>query len=194
MVEPAQTGQRRELTEADVPAEYHEQLGRMTAEKTIPQLRAFVEAGGTIVAIGSSAANLAAHFKLPVQDHLVEDGKPLPRSKYFIPGSVLTAKVDTKHPAAAGMSERTDFFFDNSPVFRITGPGVRAIASFDTDTPLHSGWAWGQKVLEQGSHRRRSDRRARTRVLLYGPEILQRAQPHGTFKLLFNVLIPAAVP
>ncbi len=24
------------------------------------------------------------------------------------------------------------------------------------------------------------------RVLLFGPEILQRAQPHGTFKLLFN--------
>ena len=193
MVEPAQTGQRRELTEADVPAEYHEQLGRMTAEKTIPQLRAFVEAGGTIVAIGSSAANLAAHFKLPVQDHLVEDGKPLPRSKYFIPGSVLTAKVDTKHPAAAGMSERTDFFFDNSPVFRITGPGVRAIASFDTDTPLHSGWAWGQKYLNKGVIAAEATV-GRGRVLLYGPEILQRAQPHGTFKLLFNVLFPAAVP
>ena len=26
------------------------------------------------------------------------------------------------------------------------------------------------------------------RVLLIGPEILQRAQPHGTFKLLFNAL------
>jgi len=26
------------------------------------------------------------------------------------------------------------------------------------------------------------------RVVLYGPEILQRAQPHGTFKLLFNTL------
>jgi len=24
------------------------------------------------------------------------------------------------------------------------------------------------------------------RVLLFGPEILQRAQPHGTFKFLFN--------
>jgi hypothetical protein len=27
------------------------------------------------------------------------------------------------------------------------------------------------------------------RVLLFGPEILKRAQPHGTFKLLFNGLL-----
>ena len=188
-----QSGQRRELTEADVPAEYHEHLGRITVEKTIPQLRAFAEAGGTIVAIGSSAANIAAHFKLPVDNHLVEDGKPLPRSKYFVPGSVLTARVDTKHPAAAGMNERTDFFFDNSPVFRITGQGVRPIASFDTDAPLHSGWAWGQKYLNKGVIAAEATV-GRGRVLLYGPEILHRAQPHGTFKLLFNVLFPAALP
>jgi hypothetical protein len=34
----------------------------------------------------------------------------------------------------------------------------------------------------------------RGRVLLFGPEILHRAQPHGTFKLLFNVLVPATIP
>ena len=28
--------------------------------------------------------------------------------------------------------------------------------------------------------------------MLYGPEILQRAQPHGTFKLLFNALYASA--
>jgi hypothetical protein len=90
------------------------------------------------------------------------------------------------------MNERTDFFFDNSPVFRITGQGVRSIAAFDTDTPLRSGWAWGQKHLKGGVIAAEATV-GKGRVLLFGPEILHRAQPHGTFKLLFNVLYPASV-
>lgn len=177
----------------DVPAEFRSQIGSMTADKTIPQLRVFAEAGGTIVAIGSSAQNLAAQLNLPVENHLVENGQPLPRSKYFVPGSVLTAKVDTRHPLAAGMRERTDFFFDNSPVFRLKPgaleTGVRTIAMFDTPTPLHSGWAWGQQDPNGGVLALEAPV-GKGRVVLFGPEILQRAQPHGTFKLLFNALYP----
>ena len=176
-----------ELTEGDVPLEYRTHLGRITSERTIPQLRQFVEAGGTIVAIGSSAENLAAHLRLPVESHLVEDGKPIPRAKYFVPGSVLSARVDTTHPLAAGMPERADMFFDNSPVFRLRGDSARPIATFDTDTPLRSGWAWGQKYLNGGVAAAEVFV-GKGRVILYGPEILHRAQPHGTFKLLFNAL------
>jgi hypothetical protein len=178
----------------EVPAEFRSHLGRVTPETTIPQLRAFVEAGGSIIAIGSSAENIVRHFKLPLEDHLVEDGKPLARAKYFVPGSVLTASVDTKHPAAAGMKERTDFFFDNSPVFRLTNPAdsnVRVIARFDNDRPLKSGWAWGQAALK-GGIAAAEVRVGKGTVYLYGPEILHRAQPHGTFKLLFNALLLAA--
>jgi hypothetical protein len=179
---------------SQIPAEYRAHLGRMTAETTIPQLRRFVEGGGTIVAIGSSAANLAAHLELPVTDHLVESGKPLPRSSYFVPGSVLTARVDTTHPVAAGMPERANFFFDNSPVFSIRGgsdPAVRPIATFDTETPLKSGWACGQNYLKGGIAAAEVTV-GKGRVYLYGPEILHRAQPHGTFKLLFNALLESS--
>ncbi|MEO7362033.1 MAG: M14 metallopeptidase family protein, partial [Gemmatimonadaceae bacterium] len=47
---------------ANIPAEYKGQFGRMSADKTIPKLREFVTNGGTIVAIGSSATNIAAHL------------------------------------------------------------------------------------------------------------------------------------
>jgi hypothetical protein len=172
-----------------IPAEFRSQLGRVTADKTIPQIRAFVEAGGTVVALSDSAMNLAQHLKLPIEDHLFENGAAIPRAKFFVPGSVLSAKVDVNHPLAAGMSERTDFFFDNSPVFKL-GPGaeaagVRAFAWFDSPSPLRSGWAWGQKYLDGGVLAIEA-KVGQGRVILYGAEILQRAQPHGTFKLLFN--------
>jgi hypothetical protein len=174
-----------------IPLEYRSQLGRVTADRTMPQIRAFVENGGTVVAISDAAMNLAQHLKLPIENHLVESGEVLPPARYFVPGSVLTAKVDTTHPLAAGMKERTDFFFDNSPVFKLSAgaeaAGVRAFARFDSPAPLRSGWAWGQKYLDGGIVAIEA-RLGKGRVVLYGPEILQRAQPHGTFKLLFNAL------
>jgi hypothetical protein len=65
--------------------------------------------------------------------------------------------------------------------------GVRAFAWFDSPTPLHSGWAWGQQYL-QGGVLAIDATVGKGHVVLYGPEILQRAQPHGTFKLLFNAI------
>ena len=38
----------------NIPEEYRERTGRITADKTIPRLRKFVEGGGSLVAIGSS--------------------------------------------------------------------------------------------------------------------------------------------
>jgi hypothetical protein len=191
---PADTSAPAAADPADVPAEFQSHLGRITVERTIAPLRAFVEAGGTIVAIGSSAANLARHFKLPVDNHLAENGAPLPRTKYFVPGSVLSTQVDTSHPFAAGMRERTDVFFDNSPVFRVQAdPTIRVIATFADARPLRSGWAWGQQYLS-GGVAALEVRVGKGRVVLYGPEILQRAQPHGTFKLLFNALYASTRP
>jgi hypothetical protein len=86
---------------------------------------------------------------------------------------------------------QTNFFFDNSPVWKL-GAGARAagitpLAWFDSPTPLRSGWAWGQEYLRDGVIAVEA-KVGKGRVLLYGPEILQRAQPHPTFKLLFNAV------
>jgi hypothetical protein len=66
-----------------------------------------------------------------------------------------------------------------------TSSGVKAIAWFDSKTPLRSGWAWGQQYLDGGVAAIEAPL-GKGRVLLFGPEILKRAQPHGTFKFLFN--------
>jgi hypothetical protein len=188
-------------TPQNIPEEFKGMIGNVTADKTIPQLKAFLEGGGTVLTIGSSSA-LARHLGLPVFDHLVERQggveRRLGNEKYYVPGSVLQMAVDTTSPLAYGLSDHVDVFFDNSPVFRL-GPdaalkGVRPVAWFDTATPLRSGWAWGQGYL-QGGVAVAEAAVGKGRLFLFGPEITFRAQPHGTFKFLFNGLYyGSAVP
>ena len=62
---------------------------------------------------------------------------------------------------------------------------MRAIATFDSADAAAQRLGVGPAYLEGGVIA--IERRVgKGRVLLFGPEILQRAQPHGTFKLLFN--------
>jgi hypothetical protein len=175
----------------NIPAEYRSQVGRVTAETTYPRLKEFLENGGTVVAIGQAGLNFAEWLKLPIGSHLVDaNGAPLPNTKFYVPGSLLTAKVDTTNPMALGMKAYTDFFFERSPVFKVLPGGegsVEKIAWFDTKTPLHSGWALGQENLENGVIALRAQV-GNGYLVMYGPEILQRAQPHATFKLLFNAI------
>jgi hypothetical protein len=180
------------LDTATVPPEWRARMGRVTVAKTVPQLRRFLEEGGTILTIGSST-NLAKHLGLPITNALVEqrDGReqPLPREKYYVPGSVLQVRVDSTLPIADGMPSRVDVLFDDSPAFRLGGDaaarGVRRIAWFDTDAPLRSGWAWGQHHLKDATAMAQAQV-GRGTLYLFGPEITFRAQPHGTFKLLLN--------
>jgi hypothetical protein len=180
------------LDPSTLPAEYRDQYGSMTVEQTLPQIRAFVENGGTVVAIGSSATNLSAFLELPIESHLTENGEELPRTRFFVPGSVLRTRVDTSDPLGFGMTEDTDLFFDESPVFKLApgaeAAGVKKVAWYDSIAPLRSGWAWGQEVLDQGAAAVSAEV-GEGHVLLFGPEILQRAQPHGAFKLLFNGIV-----
>ena len=71
--------------------------------------------------------------------------------------------------------------------------GVKTVAWFDSKTPLRSGWAWGQQYLENGAAAIEAPLGC-GKVLLFGPEILQRAQPHGTFKFLFNGIYESVGP
>ena len=52
------------LTAASLPAEFRNQAGNISADKTIPALKSFVENGGIIITIGSSTS-IAAHLDLP---------------------------------------------------------------------------------------------------------------------------------
>ncbi len=54
-----------------MPAQYRSWLGQITSGKSIPQLKKFVDEGGTIITMGTSGT-LAMHFGLPVTNQMVE--------------------------------------------------------------------------------------------------------------------------
>jgi len=176
-----------------IPAEYRDRLGQVTVARTVPQLRKFLDDGGTILTVGTSTS-LGYHLGVPIRDALVERAqgfaeRPLPPEKFYVPGSLLEARVDPTHPLAYGIDDRVMVFFDHSPAFRLQPQaalqGVKAVAWFDNATPLRSGWAWGQQYLDQAVEIIDAPV-GKGHVVLFGPEITWRAQPHGTFKFLFN--------
>jgi len=179
----------------DVPAEFQPWVGKVSVAKSVPMLKKFMEAGGNVVTIGTSTT-LAYHLGLPVKNQLVEPGKdgkdkPLPGTKYYIPGSLLTVSLDTKQPSNWGMAEQNDVLFDRSPVFKLEAgaaeKGIKPLAWFSTATPLHSGWAWGQAYLKDGVAAFEAPI-GKGKLYAFGPEITFRGQSHSTFKMLFNEL------
>jgi hypothetical protein len=186
--------QGREIDTLSIPAEFRPWLGRIAADKSVPQLKTFLEAGGSIVTIGSST-NLAYHLGLPVHNALTEtaggEERPLPGDKFYIPGSILRASFDIRQPANWGMTNEADINFDSSPVFKLdaeaAGKRVKPLAWFATEAPLRSGWAWGQKYLKDGVAAFAAPV-GKGNLYAFGPEITFRGQSHGTFRLLFNQL------
>ena len=179
----------------NLPREFEGWIGRITPERSVPALRAFLEAGGTVVTLGTSS-NLGYLLGLPVKNGLVETDAagrehPLSEEKFFVPGSVLATRVDATAPVAWGMEERADMYFERSNAFTLGGEaaarGLRVVAWYDTPTPLRSGWAWGQRHLEGRAAVVTAPVGAGT-LHLMASEVAFRGQTQGTFKLLFNAL------
>lgn len=186
---------------ASLPAEMRRMAGNVTQDRTMPQIKRFVENGGMVITIGSST-NIAQHLDLPISDYLVERAPngaatALGNNKFYVPGSLLEVAVDNTQPATVGMGKRAIVMYDNSPVFKLSpdalARGVKPLMWFDSATPLRSGWAWGQNYLEGGVAAAEATV-GRGTVRLIGPEALFRAQPAGTFKLIFNGLIGVNKP
>lgn len=181
---------------ANTPDEYRDMVGRISQDITIPQLKKFVEAGGTIVTVGASANGAANAFDLPVKNYLTEIGpdgreRNLPAEKFYVPGSLLRMNIDNTNPVAFGMPKTVDVFYENSPVFKLE-PTVEMqhtspVGWFAGKQVLDSGWAWGQQYLD-GATAVAETHMGEGRVVLLGPEVNFRDQPHGTYKLLFNSL------
>jgi hypothetical protein len=167
-------------------------------EGGVRNIKKFVEEGGILVALNSACLFAIDELGLPVTDVLKglrPPGRREPQSKeppkFACPGSLLRMEFDIKHPVAYGMPEEAPAMFNDSPAFDLHPSFEKqapvAIAKYPSKALLQSGYLLGEKYLEnkvsaidvpmgEGS------------VILLGFGVQNRAQPHGTFKLLFNSL------
>jgi hypothetical protein len=176
-----------------IPTEYQDRFGSITAETTVPNLQAFLEAGGTIIALENSTA-LAYHLGLPIQNHLVNaEGTPWVPEEFFIPGSLLEVEEVSNRPVTQSMKDRYIVNFARSPVLSVepSAEGIHVLAEYRDATPLRSGWAWGQEKLQGGAALVEAEI-GQGSLFLFAPQVTYRGQTHETYPLLFNGLLLSA--
>jgi len=151
----------------------------------VTNIKEFVKSGGTLITLNDGCMFPIDEFPLPVIN-VVEN---INRSEYNAPGVMIKMNVDTEHPIGWGMPETTAAFVSRSPVFvtaQSYGDVSRTVVARYPDEPLLlSGWIKGEKLL----HRKAAIvdlKFGKGKVILIGFRVQHRAQPHGTFKLLFN--------
>ena len=155
-------------------------------EARIKALDAFVQGGGTLVAMSGSAAAVIDQLKLPVRNVLNGIG----RDKFFAGGSVMRVTTDPSQPVMSGMPKNADIFVFGSPAFETTaGFDGAVLASYpDQGSPLRSGYLLGEQYL-QGKAAALDVRHGEGHVILLGFRPQWRGQTFGTFRVLFNSIL-----
>jgi len=179
-----------------VPSEYVGGLGH----DGVAALKAFVEAGGTLVCLDASGDLAISEFKLPVRDVAKEAGP----DKFFCPGSILRVELDPSSPLSYGMAAHNAGFFAYSSAYEVSGArpttdghsgdatdsSIRTVARYGAKNVLLSGWLEGESVI--ANQPAVLDVPLGTgRVVLIGFPAQHRGQSHATFRLLFNALFTA---
>ena len=162
-------------------------------EQGVKALRQFVEEGGTLVLLNRASDFAIEQFKLPLRDVVAG----LPRSDFYVPGSILRIEVDTKHPIAKGMPQESIAWAEESPAFEVVGSKeagevlpaqVRIIASYPKDKdPLLSGWLLGADRIK-GKAALVEVMIGKGRMILFGFRPQYRAQSMATYPLFFNAI------
>ena len=162
-----------------MPPQYVGGLGEQGADN----LLAFVRSGGTLICMGDASQLAVDRFDLPVDYDLDDlDGE----DPYYAPGSILQVNLDTTHPLSFGRTSPQPIYVAQSPAFEVSGDAT-SVADFPEFNPLMSGWIFGNEKI-RGRSALVDAPLGDGRVILFGFRPQHRAQPHTTFKILFNAI------
>jgi hypothetical protein len=152
----------------------------------------FVQTGGTLIFLNRASNFAIEQFKLPLRNVVGE----LPRTDFYVPGSILRIELDTTHPLSYTMPKETIAWAEDSPVFEVTNDpnasvpasNVHVVASYPVDKdPLLSGWLLGGELIK-GKAALVEVTMGKGRIILFGFRPQYRAQSYATYPLLFNAL------
>jgi hypothetical protein len=164
---------------AAYPAEYNGGLGPDGAAA----LKAFVEAGGTIITINKASGFYATKDNPTFSNAL----QGVPPKEFYCPGSQLEVAVDTTNPIAFGSTPTLPIFFETGPTFKLSGD-AKSVAHYANDHPLLSGWILGGKYLD-GTSAIAEVPEGKGRIIAFGFIPLYRGLSDGTYKFVLNSLL-----
>ena len=116
-----------------------------------------------------------------------------PQSLFYCPGSLLNNEFDPNNPIAWGMPASWPVFFDDDQAYRLRpgfGVDARVVSRYPRENVLASGWLLGEQVIARKAAAV-VIKQGKGRVVLIGFRPQNRAQTHGTFKMVFNALMVA---
>ncbi len=152
-------------------------------------LRAFVEGGGTLVALGSSTEYLVEELGLPVRNALAR----VKGDEFLCPGGLVRLDVSPTHPVTWGLPTSVPGFLDGPLAFQTTIPGAEmtreVLAAYPADgrDVLVAGWIRGEEKLARNAAAVALTL-GKGKVVLLGFRPQHRAQTNATFPFLFNSL------
>ncbi|HXU31330.1 MAG TPA: M14 family metallopeptidase [Thermoanaerobaculia bacterium] len=158
------------------------------------KLKKWVEEGGTLVALDESCEYAIRLLGLPVRNVLDK----VSTKDFHAPGSMLRIHLDPENPLSHGLRAEEAAYFADSPAFQTNPTDARfirtVVASYpdDPEDILISGYLKGAERLEKRAAMVEV-RVGKGRVVLIGFRAQHRAQPHRTFKLLWNALYLAGL-
>jgi hypothetical protein len=159
----------------------------------IRNLKSFVMNGGSLIFLNAGCGLALEHFGIPVKNVL----HGIEKQKFVCDGSILRMEFDTEHPIAYGMAKEAGTIFDGSCAFTVmpsfdSKDEVKTIAKYPGENPLMSGWIFGDSLIRQKSSIVEVPY-GKGKIILLGFPVQFRAQPYGTFKLLFNAIFYAGL-
>lgn len=147
-------------------------------------LRRFVEDGGTLVFFNRACQYAVDLLGLKVKDAL----KGVSRREFYLPGSLLNARVNTDHPLTAGMPAQIAVWGEDGPAWDVLADSpARVLARYPDSHVLASGWLLGGQFIA-GKAAALEHPVGKGRVVLFGMRPQYRGQSWQTFKMFFNCL------